>query len=122
MTQTKLAKLVGLTEESINRIEIGTMPISMIDDSYLPDIAIKLRTTVDYILNGELPSQRSTREELFVMVEEGVIRTVEELERLDKFAMESIRQRNNANIPLSRNELLILLEVMRGSDENQPER
>ena len=116
ISQAKLAKLVGLTEREINKIEVGTRPIATIADSYLPKIAIHLGITAEHILSGELHSERSTREELLKMRREGVIRSEEELESLDKFAMGSIRQRNNAKIPLSRAELLMLLEVMRGAD------
>ena len=115
ISQAQLASLVGLNAKAINRIEVGTLPINMIVD-YLPQIAAELKTTVDYIKDGELRSERSTREELRRMREEGVIRSDEELKRLDELAAESIRQRNKANIPLNRMELEYLLDVIRGTD------
>lgn len=116
ISQAKLGSLVGLTERAINSIEVGTMPTTMIDDSYLPRIAVELRMTMEQVLHGELRSEASTREELLRMREEGIICSDDELKRLDEFAMESIRQRNNANIPPSRVELVALLEVIRGAD------
>ena len=115
ISQAQLASLVGLNAKAINRIEVGTLPINMIVD-YLPQIAAELKTTVDYIMDGELRSKRSIREELRRMREEGVIRSDEELTRLDELAAESIRQRNKANIPLNRMELEYLLDVIRGTD------
>ena len=91
------------------------MPVTMIDDSYLPAIADALGTTVDYIMNGELHSERSTREEILRMREIGVIRSDQELKALDERVMRS-PQRNEFDIPLSRAELLILLEIMRDTD------
>ena len=115
ISQAQLASLVGLNPRAINRIEVGILRINMIDD-YLPQIAAELKTTVDYIKDGELHSERSTREEMLRIRQEGLIRSDEELKRLDEFATQSLRQRNNARIPLSRAELLVLLEVIRGSD------
>ena len=116
ITQYELGRLVGLTEQAINRIEVGILPIAMFDDPYLPAIAAELGTTVDYILHGELHSERSTRDEMQRMRTEGLIRSHQELKGLDELAMGSLRQRNNFKIPLSRADLLALLEVMRGSD------
>lgn len=116
MSQAELGRLVGLTGRAINRIEAGLMPIAMIEDSYLPEIAGRLGITVEYIQGGELQSERSTRDELLRMRAESEIRSDDELRRLDELAAESIRQRNNAKIPLNRAELLALLEVIRGTD------
>lgn len=116
ISQAELAHSVGLVEQAINRIEVGTIPINRLTDSELDDIATKLQTTTEYILHGGLHSERSTREELLKMRKEGIIHSDEELKRLDKLAAESIRLRNNARIPLSRDDLLNLLEVMRGAD------
>lgn len=116
ITQHELGRLVGLTEQAINKIEVGTMPVTMIDDSYLPAIADALGTTVNYIMNGELHSERSTREEMQRMRSEGLIWSDQELKGLNELAMGSLRQRNNFNIPLNRADLLALLEVIRGAD------
>ena len=113
--QVELARLVGLTEGAINKIEVGTMAIGIIGSARLQEIADKLKTTAEYIRHGEFRSETSTREELLKMRQEGMI-SDEELERLDKLAKESIRLRNNAKIPLNRNELVALLEVVRGAD------
>ena len=115
ITQYELGRLVGLTEQAINKIEIGIMPVTMINDSYLPAIADALGTSVDYIMNGELHSERSTREEILRMREIGVIRSDQELKALDERVMRT-PQRNEFDIPLSRAELLILLEIMRDTD------
>ena len=115
ITAAKLASLVGLTERAVNRIEVGIIPIRLIAD-YLPQIAAELGTTVEIILDGELQSERATREELQIMRKEGIIQSDAELEKLCEFATETIRKRNNANIPLNREELLILIEVIRGAD------
>lgn len=122
ISQSELASLVGLSERTVNRIEVGLISINsikMIDESCLTNIANALRTSTEYILHGELHSERSMREELQKMRKEGIFRSDEELKSLDKLAVESIRQRNNANIPLNREELLVLLEVMRGADGYQ---
>ena len=116
ITQYELGRLVGLTEQAINKIEVGTMAVTMIDDSYLPTIADALGTSVDYIINGELHSERSTREETLRMRSEGLIWSDQELKGLSKTAMGLLRLRKHANIPLSRAELLALIEVMRGAD------
>ena len=111
--------MVGLTERAINQIEVGTLNIDTFTDYHLPLIAQALDTTVKYILEGALNSERSTSEELALMRKERLIRSDDELKRVDEVAMETIRQRNNANIPLNRLELLALLEVIRGSEGHQ---
>ena len=115
ITQAKLASLVGLTARAINQIEVGILTRSFMAD-HLPRIAVELGTTTEVLLQGESQSERATSKELERMREEGIIRGAEELEGLRELSTESIRKRSNANIPLSREELLILLEVMRGAD------
>ena len=106
---------MGLNSRAIRRIEAGTIQINMIVD-YLPKIAEELRTTQEALLNGELHSERSTREELQRMQTEGIIRSGEELETVLELATQSIRKRSRADIPLNRQELLNLIEVIRGAD------
>lgn len=115
ITTAKLASLVGLAERAVNRIEVGMIPIAVIAD-YLPLIAAELGTTAEVLRDGELQSERATREELQIMRNEGIIQSDEELEKLCELATETIRKRSNANIPLNRDELLILIEVIRGAD------
>ena len=81
ITQAELARFADLNERAINQIEVGTMSIVMIGPERLQVIATKLRTTAEYILHGELQSERPTREELQSMRKEGVIRNDEELKR-----------------------------------------
>ena len=115
MTQAELGNKVSLSEGAINRLEVGVMPITQIDDSELDTIAQTLGTTTQYLLHGELHSERATRDELNRLLLDN---TIDEAERnlLDEVAMTSIRKRSNANIPLSRRDLLALLEVIRGAD------
>ena len=115
ITQAKLASLVGLAARTINRIEVGIYTRSFMAD-HLPLIAVELGTTTEVLLQGESQSERATSEELERMRKEGIFRSAEELEGLRELSTESIRKRSNANIPLSKGELLILLEVMRGAD------
>ena len=116
MTQAKLARIVDLNESAVNRIELGTMPIEIIGIDRLRRIATALATTTEILLNGELQSEPETREELLRMRKDGIIRSDDELHRLNELAMGTIRQRNNANIPLNRLELMNLIELLRGSD------
>ena len=115
ITQAKLASLVGLTTRAINQMEVGILTRSFMAD-HLPLIAIELETTTEVLLQGESQSERATSKELERMRKEGIFQSAEELEGLRELSTESIRKRSNANIPLSREELLILLEVMRGAD------
>ena len=115
ITVDQLAGLVGLNSRAIRRIEAGTIQINMIVD-YLPKIAEELRTTREALLTGEIHSERSTREELQRMQTEGIIRSGEELETVLELATQSIRKRSRADIPLNRQELLNLMEVIRGAD------
>ena len=50
------------------------------------------------------------------MWNKGILRNVKELVALQELTEESVRMRSNANIPLSEEELLILLEIIRGAD------
>ncbi len=111
----QLAGLVGLSNRAIRGIEAGTIPINMIVD-YLPKIAEELRTTQEALLNEELHSERSTRRELQRMQIEGIIRDDGELESMQELATQMIRKRSRADIPLNRQELLNLIEVIRGAD------
>ena len=115
MSQETLARKAELTIHAINRIEVGLLKISTIAD-YLPKIADALGTAVDFLVDGELNSQRLTREELRRLRKEGYIRSDSELNQYDEFAMEALKLRRNANIPLTREEILFLIEVVRGSD------
>ncbi len=115
ITPAKLASLVRLNERTINRVEVGITPIAIIAD-YLHLIAAELGTTEAALLHGELPSERATRAELQRMRNEGVVQSEDELETLFGLATDSIRKRSNANIPLSRQDLLNLIEVIRGAD------
>ena len=115
ISQETLARKAGLTIQAINRIEADLIKISTIAD-YLPKITDALGTTTDSLIDGELNSQRLTRDELRRLRREGYIRSDSELNRYDEFAMEALKMRRNANIPLSREELLFLIEVVRGSD------
>ena len=115
ITEEKLASLVGLNVRTINRIEVDLTPVVFLAD-YLPLIAAELGTTTEILLNGELQSEPATREELLTMRKDGIIRSDDELYRLNELAMGTIRQRNNANIPLNRLELMNLIELLRGSD------
>ena len=67
-------------------------------------------------LKGELQSERMTREELQRMRKEGRVKSDEELEMVFGLATDTIRKRSNANIPLNRQELLNLIELIRGAD------
>ena len=115
ITVDQLAGLVGLSNRAIRGIEAGTIPINMIVD-YLPKIAEELRTTQEALLNEELHSERSTRQELQRMQIEGIIRDDGELESMQELATQMIRKRSRADIPLNRQELLNLIEVIRGAD------
>ena len=115
ITQYELGRLVGLTEQAINRIEVGTMPIAMIDHSYLLAIAAQLGTTMEYILHADLSSDQSTREEILRIHQLGVLRSDQERKDLDKLATQ-VLQRNKNAVPLSRADLLTLLEMMRDPD------
>ena len=115
ITRLKLAGLVGLSERAISQIETGILNQSFVAD-YLPAIAAELGTTVDELLVGELHSERQTKEQLKLLQKEGIIRSDDELKLLNELATVAIKKRSNANIPLSREELLTLIEVMRGAD------
>ena len=116
MTQAELGNKVGLSARAINRFELGVMPITQIDDSYLYAIAQALGTTTQHLLDGELHSEKATRDELNRLLFEGKI-DEGQFKRLDELAMASIRLRSNANIPLNRMDLLALLEVIGGADD-----
>ena len=115
ITPSELAGRVGLNVRAVNRIETGLMAIAIIAD-YLPSIATELRTTTDVLLNGELHAERLTREELGRMKTEGLIRDNDEIEQVYELATATIRKRSKVNIPLNRQELLNLIEVIRGAD------
>jgi len=115
ITPANLASSVGLSHRAINQIETGILNSSFMAD-YIPKIAEVLETTTDSLLNGELHSERLTREELYQLRKEGIIRNDAELQLVEELATDTIKKRRNANIPLNRDELLILIEVMRGSD------
>ena len=89
--------------------------MKMIAD-YLPKIAEELQTTQEALLNGELHSERFTRQELQRLKVEGIIRSDGELESVLEVATQMIRKRSRADIPLNRQELLNLIEVIRGAD------
>ena len=114
LAQAKLATLVGLTPRPINQIEVGILNKSFMAD-YLPKIATELETTTEVLLKGELQSKRATSEELERMRKEGIFRTDAELESVRDLSAESTKRLSKANIPLSRSELLTLLEVIRGA-------
>lgn len=116
LTQSRLGSIVGLTERTINRIEVGIEPIERFQDSYLILIAKELGTTVESILEGSLPSEETTRGEIKKLWKERLIKSEYELSSLEEVATVTLRQRNNANIPLSRLDLMALLEAIRGSD------
>ena len=115
ISQEKLASLVGLSVRAINQIEVGILQKSFVAD-YLPLIAAELGTTEEILLKGELQSERMTREELQRMRKEGRVKSDEELEMVFGLATDTIRKRSNANIPLNRQELLNLIELIRGAD------
>ncbi len=115
VSQEKLVRRVGLNVRAINRIELGLLSVSLIAD-YLPLIAAELGATVEVLLEGELQSQRSTRGELQRLRRDGLIRSDADLKLVEELAMEAHKKRRNANIPLSREELILLIEVIRGAD------
>ena len=110
-----LARSVGLNVRAISHIEAGIISMKMIAD-YLPKIAEELQTTQEALLNGELHSERFTRQELQRLKVEGIIRSDGELESVLEVATQMIRKRSRADIPLNRQELLNLIEVIRGAD------
>ena len=110
-----LARSVGLSVRAISGIEAGIISMKMIAD-YLPKIAEELQTTQEALLNRELHSERSTRQELQRLKVEGIIRSDGELESVLEVATQMIRKRSRADIPLNRQELLNLIEVIRGAD------
>ena len=116
ISQASLGEAVDLSARTINRIEAGTIPIGTVERSKLEKIAITLGVTAEHIIHGEMTSEQLTRNELLRMRREGLIRSDDELRRLEELAIQSIRQRNNARIPLTRVELLALAEVVRGTD------
>ena len=115
MTQAKLASLVGLSNRAINQIESGILNKSIMAD-HLPKIAAELGTTLDILLNGEIHSVKATRDLLQRLRSSGKIRSDSELKAVEELAAETIKKRSNANIPLNEDELLILVEVIRGAD------
>ena len=110
-----LARSVGLSVRAIRHIEAGIISMKMIAD-YLPKIAEELQTTQEALLNRELHSERFTRQELQRLKVEGIIRSDGELESVLEVATQMIRKRSRADIPLNRQELLNLIEVIRGAD------
>ena len=110
-----LARSVGLSVRAISGIEAGIISMKMIAD-YLPKIAEELQTTQEALLNRELHSERSTRQELQRLKVEGIIRSDGELESVLEVATQMIRKRSRADIPLNRQELLNLIEVIRGAE------
>lgn len=113
----KLADLVELPHRTMSLVEAGVSEKSFIE-YHLPKIAEALGTTVRALKNEELPSERSIRGELQELLDTGELRGNEELESVLALATADIRQRNNAGIPLSREELLILRDVSRANDGN----
>lgn len=113
ITQKQLGRLVDLTEQNVNRIEVGLTPIA---PEYLRLIAAALGTTEEVLLRGELHAERVTREELLRMLDEGIIDSAGEFDKVFDLATNTIPKRSNANIPLSRQELLNLIELIRGAD------
>ncbi len=115
MSQERLAGEVGLTTQAINRIELGIIQAPMIAD-YLPKIAAELGVTVEALASGELRSEQETRRLLRRLKDKGVIRSGAELKAVEEVATETLKKRSNVNIPLNEEEILILIEVIRGAD------
>ena len=90
-----LARSVGLSVRAISGIEAGIISMKMIAD-YLPKIAEELQTTQEALLNRELHSERSTRQELQRLKVEGIIRSDGELESVLEVATQMIRKRSRA--------------------------
>ena len=109
-SQAQLGGHADLSERSINRIETV---ISHLLGQDLRRIAKALGVTESYLMNGDSHADRQT----FRLIDEarqelGI--TPDEESRLKELACQSIRQRNNAKIPLNRSDLKSLLEVIRG--------
>ena len=119
ISEAELGRLVGLQEQTIVSIERGTKPIEELTRSFVDRIAEVLGVSPDYILEENAPSEKETHEALLDLRKEGLIEDEDECLRLDELAIKTMRLRSNARIPLSRSELLRLLEVIRGSDGYQ---
>ncbi len=123
LTEADLGKLINLSKREIYQIEMGLDQIAKTKAHLLPRIATVLGTTTAFILNGEnqqeLYGERSTSDEIGRMRKDGVFRNRDEMEHFIDYAIHSVRQRNNAKIPLSRPELENLLQIMRGADGHQ---
>ena len=115
ISQAKLAGAVGLSVRAISQVEAGILNSSFMAD-HLPAIAAELGTTVEFLKNGELASQRLTREELGRLRKEGIIRSDADFKVIEELATDTMKKRRNANIPLSREEILFLIELVRGAD------
>ena len=112
--------MVGIRRQAIAMIERETMPIyiTYIGRACLQQIANELGTTADYILHGELPSERATRDNIRMMFAEGEIQSEEKLQKVEELALKLVRLRGEHNTPLKRPELSALLEALRDDDGN----
>lgn len=119
ISEAELGRLVGLEEQAIVSIERGTKPIEELSRFFVERIAKVLGVSPNYLLEENLHSEKETREALFDLRREGLIESEDERLRLDELAIKTMRLRSNTRVPLSRSDLLRLLEVIRGSDGYQ---
>lgn len=107
-SQEELADACKLSRDSINRIELGITPVF---GEHAEMIGDALNVSTAYLMNGETHAERETRQELEAMVQDGILK---DNELAPIYEMGWPRLRASARVPLSRRELLALLEVYRG--------
>ena len=113
ITETDLARSIDLNETAVRQIESGQMIFDITVNSYLRQIAEALATTPKDLRNEEPSSERATREELQRMLSEGLLEGEAELREMQELATAEIRKRSMANLPLHRDQLLIIRDVKR---------
>ena len=112
MTETELGAWCDLSAKGIRSIEAGTIPIE-IHTRYLKKVATALGESADYILYGDIHAEAETRREIWALREAGIIRDDDEMKELDKQALSAMKRTSDVRVPLSREALLVLLDLLR---------
>ncbi len=110
-TQAELGRHTGLSERAINHVEKDIIRDD-VHKEIIERIADAFKIPVEQLRRGETHAEKATKKELQSMIKEGFL-TQKEADEV--FSMAGVRFRANAKMPLSRMELLALLEVRRGS-------
>ena len=110
-TQDDLSSKSGLSWETINRIETDVTKVLL---EYLEIFAEVFGISVEYLQFGETHSERETIRIVDEKLRAGEC-SQDEAESLKRSALGLLKTRRNGKIPLSENEIDMLLQIMRGT-------